>query len=147
MDSESFTFPETVPNLEPALMTRAFHYAVETVFGENGLNREIIRASVDWRLDKTPAEKELDYGTDLSNAFVNFFSGKAMLVYAAIVRTFSMLALIDEGIISKEFLDEDDRGNIVVSEKILNVAAQLPLEAKQGFERQVFLSALKAVDQ
>lgn len=147
MDSEPLTFPETVPGLEPELMIRAFHYAFETVLGEKGLNREIIRASIDWRSDKTPAEKEFDYGTDISNAFVDFFSGKALLVYAAIVRTFSMLALIDEGIIGKEFLDQDDRGNIVIPEKILKVAARLPLEAKQGFERQVFLSTLRAVDQ
>ncbi len=133
--------------MEPELLVQAFHFAIESVLGEKGLSREIIRASIDWRPDKTPFEKESDYGADLSNAFVEFFSGNTMLVYAAIVRTFSMLTLIDEGGINKELLTQDDIGQIVIPDKILRIAAQVPLEAKQGFEAQTFLSALKSIDE
>ncbi len=147
MSSEPFKFPETVPIIDPELLVQAFHFAIESVLGEKGLSREGIRASIDWLPNKTPFEKELDFGADLSNAFVEFFSGNAILVYSAIVRTFSMLTLIGEGAIGKEFFDQDDRGNIVVPEKILRIAAQLPLNAKQGFDRRAFLSALRDVDE
>ena len=133
--------------MEPELLVQAFRFAIESVIGQKGLSREIIRASINWRPDKTHAEKELDYGTRLSNAFVEFFSGNSTLVYAAIVRAFSMLALINEGLIGEEFLEQDDRGNVVVPEKILKIAAQLPMEAKKGFERQAFLSKIRAVDE
>ncbi len=147
MSSGPFKFPETVPIMEPELLVQAFHFAIESVLGEKGLSSEVIRASIDWRPDKTPLEKGLDYGADFSNAFVEFFSGNAMLVYTAIVRTFSMLTLIDEGGINKELLTQDDIGQIVIPDKILRIAAQVPLEAKQGFEAQTFLSALKSIDE
>lgn len=147
MSSEPFKFPETVPTMEPELLVQAFRFAIETVLGGKGLSREVIRASVDWRQDKTPADKELDYGTDLSNAFVEFFSGDAMLVYAAILRTFSMFALIDEEKIDQAFLEKDDQGNVVVPESVLKAAAQIPLKARQGFDPQDFHSTLPAVDQ